>query len=133
MSKKEFNKIKDWVDERGFTLRFSKSDFVDYDKKEVVLLRNQTEKNLLYSALHECGHVIIGTRKSYYKKYKAIAKASMDARHEKSDVYKYARFREEIDAWEEGYKLSKKLSLDIDKEDYDKYASKCFKTYIKYT
>ena len=132
MSKK-FNKIKKWVDKQGYAIRFGKSDFVDYDKKEVVLLRNQKDKFLIYSALHECGHVIIGTHKSYYKKYKAIERALNDARHEKSDVYKYARFREEIDAWEQGYKLSKKLQLSVDKDDYDKYAAKCFKTYIKYT
>lgn len=126
---KHFSKIENWVNSKKYNLRFGKSDYVDYENREVVLFKSQ--KNLIFSALHECGHVIIGSRRSYNKNFKSILKEEIDGRHANSNIYKYKKIKEEIDAWEEGYKLSKKLLLEIDKDEYDKYAAKCVATYIR--
>ena len=86
---------------------------------------------MIYSLLHECGHIIVSDKKSYNKNYKILNKGYLDGRHTKGLLYKYKQLREEIQAWEKGFKLSKKLGINIKKEDYDKYASICFNTYTK--
>ena len=128
---KQFNKIKNWVEKKGYTLKFGKADYVDYSTKEVVVFQNQYNlKHQIYSALHECGHVIIGNSSNYYRDFKSIVKAdTIDGRHYRSNLYKYKKLKEEIDAWEKGYKLAKKLGISINKDDYDKYAAKYFVTY----
>lgn len=128
---KPFDKIKSWVEKKGYTLRFGNYDCVDYNEKEVVIYKNKhNPKHLIYSALHECGHVVIGNRDNYHLDYKSIVKAdSVDGRHYRSNLYKYKKLKEEIDAWEEGYILAKELGIRINKDDYDKYAARNFVTY----
>ena len=127
---KSFEKIKSWVESKGYTLRFGVKDYVDYDEKEVVIYKNQyNSKHMVYSALHECGHIVVGHRDNYNRDYKSIVKADVDGRHYRSNLYKYKKLREEIEAWEEGYVLSKELGLRINKDDYDKYAARNFVTY----
>ena len=129
---KEFKKITKWVESQGFTVRFSKCDEVNYTDREITLHHSQNKDKMIYSFLHECGHIIVSNKKSYKKNFKIIHKAHIDGRHAKSNLFKYKQLREEIQAWESGFKLSEKLGIKINKEDYDKYASKCFNTYIKY-
>ena len=128
---KEFKKITKWVESQGFTVRFSKCDEVNYTDREITLHHSQNKDKMIYSFLHECGHIIVSNKKSYKKNFKIIHKAHIDGRHAKSNLFKYKQLREEIQAWESGFKLSEKLGIKINKEDYDKYASKCFNTYIK--
>lgn len=128
---RDFRKIEKWILKNGYTIRFGIRDLVDYEKKEILLRKNQ--KNLIYSALHECGHVILCNDKSYSKKYKSLLKAEMyDARHYKSNIYKYKKIKEEIEAWEKGLKLAKKLGIKINIDDYEIYASKYIMSYAKY-
>lgn len=129
---KQFVKIEKWAHKVGYTIRFGRTDECDYYKRELVVQRNQKDINIIYSVLHECGHSIIGGKRSYHKKFKSIVKADIDGRHTKSNLYRFKKLKEEIDAWEEGYKLAKKLRIDIDKDHYDVYAAKCVNTYIKY-
>ena len=123
MSKRQLDKIHNWIETNGFTLKFSKKDTVDYDEKLITLNKNQ--KHLIYSALHECGHVI-NNRKSSIKDCKILEKGS------KTNLFKYKKLQDEINAWEEGYKLAKELKIRINKEKYDSYASMNFNTYVKY-
>ena len=129
---KEFKKITKWVESQGFTVRFSKCDEVNYTDREITLHHSQNKDKMIYSFLHECGHIIVSNKKSYKKNFKILNKAHIDGRHTKGNLFKYKQLREEILAWEKGFKLSKRLGIKINKEEYDKYASVCFKTYIKY-
>ena len=128
---KKFNKLKKWVEKNGYTVEMSNSDEVHYYEKKVLLCKNQPGINLIYSFLHECGHVVLYKKKSYDVDYKILNSANEDGRHLKGNLFKYKQLKEEIQAWESGYKLSKKLKINIDKDAYDKYAAKYFMTYIK--
>ncbi len=129
---KKFEKIRNWIEDKGYSVRFGSYDCVDYATKEVVIYNNRySTKHLIYSALHECGHVVLGNRDNYCRDFKSIIKAdSVDGRHYRSNLYKYKKLKEEIDAWEEGYTLSKQLDIKIDKDDYDHYAARNFITYV---
>lgn len=127
---KPFKKIAKWAGKKGYTVKSANSDYVDYDKKEIGLCENQN--SLIYSFLHECGHVIIEKRDTYHIDFKSVHRAeNIDGRHSRSNLYKYKKLREEMEAWEEGYKLAKKLKIRIKKDDYDVYAAKYFMTYVK--
>ncbi len=128
---KKLKKLHNWLDNKGYSLKWSNTDQVDYTNQTVEICSKQSSKNQLYSLLHECGHIIVSRRRSYDKLFKAVNKANVDGRVMRSDIYKYQQLREEIEAWESGAKLAEKLDIKIDKDDYDKYAAKCFKTYIK--
>ena len=129
---KNIAKIKKWIESEGYTLKVSNTDEVDYDKNQVTLCNSKNKTNMIYSLLHECGHIVTANKKSYGKKYRILNKANIDNRHTKGKLYVYKQLQEEVEAWERGYKLSKKLGILIDKDSYDKYAAKCFNTYIKY-
>ena len=126
---KDFKKIKKWVKKNNYKVKFSNTDQIDYDSKTISLY-NQKEEFLIYSFLHECGHLILVNGSKYKTKYKSILRAEIDARHYRSNLYKYKKLKEEMNAWESGYKLSKKLKLGINKDKYDVYASKNFLTYL---
>jgi len=128
---KKFNKIENWAKSHGYTVRFSIRDEVNYTDKEITLRNHKNKDKMMYSLLHECGHIIVSDKKSYNKNYKILNKGYVDGRHTKGLLYKYKQLREEIQACESGFKLSKKLGIKINKEDYDKYASVCFNTYTK--
>lgn len=129
---RNLNKIEKWLLEKGYSLKWSNTDQVDYESQTVEICSKLSAKNKLYSLLHECGHIILSNKRTYNKVFKAVNKANFDGRVMKSDIYKYQQLREEMEAWENGYKLANKLKIRVDKDDYDIYAAKNFKTYIKF-
>ena len=129
---RKLKKIKKWIENSGYLFKLGNVDQVCYDKLEVTISSRQKDKNKIFSSLHECGHIILANKRTYNKDFKVINLANTDGRVMRGDVYKYKQLREEIEAWELGYKLANTLDIKIDKDEYDKYAAKCFKTYIKF-
>lgn len=128
---KRLRKLENWITEKGYSLKWAKFDQVDYEMKEVKICSVQSKENQIYSFLHECGHIILSNKSNYNKDFKVINDADVDARKMRSDLYKYKQLREEIEAWECGYELANQLKIRINKDKYDAYAAKCFKTYVK--
>ena len=126
---KKLNKIFKWIDSVGYTTKFSRGDEVDFDEKVISIRRNQ--KNIIFSVLHECGH-IIGDKKFPIKDCKILEKGYYNASFAKTNLYKYKKLQDEMTAWEEGYKLGKSLGIKIKKDEYDIFAAKNFNTYVKY-
>lgn len=128
---KRIKRLVDWLSKQGYSFRFSISDQVDWEASTVTVYPNPNQEYLLYTLLHECGHVVVGNYDSYKKEFKSITIADQDSRHCKSNIYRYKKLKEEMDAWEEGKLLAKKLKIRINKDKYDKYASKWFMTYVR--
>jgi hypothetical protein len=129
---KRIKRLVDWLSDQGYSFRFSNTDQVDWESATVSLYPNPNPLYLLYTALHECGHVVVGNSGTYKKEFKSITIGDQyDSRHYRSNIYRYKKLKEEMDAWEEGKKLAKKLGIRINKADYDKYASKWFMTYVR--
>ena len=125
--------IESWLDKKGFVLCKSKKstiqDEVDFERKVVFLSLRSSPINQLYSLLHECGHVVIRTRKDFkirYKKHYKVIEGDCHTTMQSS----VEEVEEEINAWREGETLSKKLSIEIDSDSYYKYASKWVMGYI---
>ena len=125
--------IESWLDKKGFVLCKSKKrtieDEVDFERKVVFLSLRSSPINQLYSLLHECGHVIIRGRKDYKIKYKSHYKVSEEVIPPTMQS-SIEEVEEEINAWREGENLCVKLSIDINTDEYYKYASRWIMGYI---
>lgn len=129
---KKIKKVINWINKQGYEFRFSNTTEVDLYSRTVIVFPNTNQEQLLYTLLHECGHIIIGDYDTYQKEFKSLLLAIKDSRHSRSNIYKYKLLKEEIDAWEQGKILAQKLKIRLNKEKYDRYAAKCFMTYVKY-
>ena len=56
---KEFKKLEKWVKSHGYTVRFSSMVEVNYTDKEITLCGQKNKDKMIYSLLHECGHIIM--------------------------------------------------------------------------
>ena len=83
----------------------------------------------LYSILHELGHLKIFNTRSYAQKNWKILKREPDYEYDIISATQY--MREEIEAWDAGYDIALYLNIEIDRKDYDKYASKYLMSYMK--
>lgn len=126
----DIEKLIHWISEQGFKFKFGRSYEVDWSTRTVTGYRSQNQLHLLYSLLHECGHILVYNQTSYKKQFKSLFRAERDSRHYKSNIYRYKKLKEELDAWEQGKRLAKKLKIEIDHDDYDQYAAKWFMTYV---
>lgn len=127
-----FEKIKNWTNELGFTVHFSNQDYVLFDEKKIFLNPTQTSLNLIYAFLHECGHIILSKEKNYKRNFKILDEAFIDGRRMRGQLFKYKQLKEEMIAWERGFELAKELGIKLNKVNYDKYAARCFMTYVKF-
>lgn len=127
-----------WAEKRGWITEFSYTgnDEMEPDNKMIYVNTRQGVEKQLYSMLHECGHVLVQSNlKSYYKKYPATAQSRfLDVgrmrRFEKTKKYKIDTISEEIEAWERGKKLARRLNLYINEDNYTKLMYECVYTYI---
>jgi len=109
--------------------------FFDKEKEIVYSLRTKNEKNQMYSLLHECGHALAFESKGYTNRFPTMAaKRFKTAKvNRRTNTFKVESIIEEYDAWARGLKLAERLGIEIDKEDYGKYASRYVMTYVRRT
>lgn len=127
------SKIESWLSKKGFLLLKSKNktieDEVCFERKVVFLSLRSNPVNQLYSLLHECGHIVVRTKKDYKDKFKELLEVLEGDKKEtlRSEV---EEVEEEILAWREGFTLAKKLGIEVDENKYYKYSSKWVMSYI---
>ncbi len=103
-----------------------------YFKSDEVIIevwRNKPSAAWIYSMLHELGHFKINKRRNFqersWKIFKLGGSVAVDL------IAAFQIMREEIEAWEEGFKLAKKLGIVIDRKEYDQYSAKFIMKYMK--
>ena len=126
-------KLLDWIKKKGFTYEEGKQDLYEPTEKKICVSKRLNKQNKLYSALHECGHLLVQRNVfSYEKRYKSQVDGLFDKRKCRSLRWRIDFLKEEYDAWDRGYKLAKRLKIPIDREKYYNYASKCLGTYCRW-
>jgi len=128
------DKVEAWLYKRRFVLLKSKfptiEDEVDFERKVVFLSLKSKPENQLYSLLHECGHIIIRSRKDYAERYKSSIAFSEGKLNKETYRASIEEIEEEILAWREGYALASKLEIPIKENIYYRYSSRWVMTYI---
>lgn len=125
--------IESWLDKKGFVLCKSSKrtiqDEVDFERKVVFLSLRSSPINQIYSILHECGHVILRTRKDYPIRFKDHFSAN-NADGNITIRATVEEIEEEILAWREGENLAKKLGIHIDTNSYYRYGFRWVMGYV---
>ena len=129
------NLIAAWAKTRGYSVfgKWDEDAFYDKDKEIVYSLRTKEKRHQMYSLLHECGHAIAFDSKGYKDNFPNLAairfKTSRISR--RRNVVKCETIAEEWDAWQRGFKLARRLGIEVDKKDYFDYASRNVMTYVR--
>lgn len=125
--------IESWLDKKGFVLcksnKRSIEDEVDFERKVVFLSLRSKPLFQLYSLLHECGHVVLRTKKDYRQRFKEHAKVS-EGLMKPTIRSSVEEVEEEMLAWREGEVLARKLNIELDTDIYYKYGYKWVMGYI---
>lgn len=134
MQLKEYNKnikkLENWLNKKNFDLILSSksSDIVFNSKfcKCVEINTSFSYKNQIFALLHECGHILVQSRSDYDLEFNS----DFICTNKNNILYRYDTIKEELYAWEAGLKLSKRLNIKIDDNEYRKNAWKWLSTYM---
>jgi len=117
--------LEDYFDVRTF-IKYDSEDSYYHSLSTITINKNNPWKHRFYALVHELGHVIIDDDKK--EKYFAYPIQETKKFTRKNAV---ALITEESDAWKYGRKyVQEKLSIEIDKEYYDKLKTNCLMSYI---
>jgi len=129
------NLIAAWAKTRGYSVfgKWDEDAFYDKDKEIVYSLRTKEKKHQMYSLLHECGHALAFDSKSYKDNFPNLAAIRFKTSRvsKRRNVVKCETIAEEWDAWKRGFKLARRLGIEVNKEDYFDYASRNVMTYVR--
>lgn len=137
--KKEFKyitaieQIVAWCNLKGISVQFGKKPGGSYhaiEKSIIISGRASPIKQAIF-LLHECGHHLIGFDEADERFGLGYPKVD-DPKYNSTFQHKLACLEEEIEAWTRGWRLSKRLELKINREDYDNIRTTCLKTYIQW-
>jgi Zn-dependent peptidase ImmA (M78 family) len=102
-------------------------DNVYYPEDNTIVYNAQGNfTNQLYTLLHEAGHFLQSRSRNFMSMNLVY---SDDALH--TNYKKFRLLEQEIDAWDRGLKLAKKLAIKIDIIDYRKNAAYFIMQYVK--
>jgi len=129
------NLIAAWAKTRGYSVfgKWDEDAFYDKDKEIVYSLRTKEKKHQMYSLLHECGHALAFDSKSYKDNFPNLAAIRFKTSRvsKRRNVVKCETIAEEWDAWHRGFKLARRLGIEVNKEHYFDYASRNVMTYVR--
>jgi len=130
-----FNSVVEYAENMlGYTV-IEDNDCVDCcrsDAKIIEIYSLNGVESRLFALLHECGHALIRRDWTKFKtEFCAHAEHDGDKRKE-TNSFKISTLEEEFEAWKRGWKLAKRLNLQLDKDAYTKHKDKYIMTYIKW-
>lgn len=110
-----------------------KSNTWSFDHNERLITevwRSKPTKTWLYSILHELGHMMNRFDDSFSERNWKIHELGVNKPVDK--IASFQIMKDEIEAWDRGYKIALELNIDIDKIEYDKISSYYLFEYIKW-
>jgi hypothetical protein len=110
-----------------------KSNMWSFDHNERLITevwRSKPTKTWLYSILHELGHMMNRFDDSFSERNWKIHELGVNKPVDK--IASFQIMKDEIEAWDRGYKIALELNIDIDKIEYDTIASYYLFEYIKW-
>ena len=130
---KQFDRLSKYILKKfGYTVEVDSTLFfgiIDFEKQHISIRQTHKKELMTYLLLHEIGHVLYKNKK---KEYKNIVEDALQIVSKSSLSFRMIVVYEEIQAWNEGLYLGKKLSLPIDRKTFETYKSRCLKTYMSW-
>lgn len=107
--------------------RNDRISYVDLDKQEIVLHKGFKNEILLYSLLHEIGHILCRCNAGQYESnYRYVLNNFTTG----SQTYRVNALHEELNAWQNGLTLAKELGIKIDNSKFETIKASCVATYL---
>lgn len=124
----------DWCTARRLTVRFAKREagVFEPDTRTVTVSCRAAPERQLHYILHEVGHFLIGhvaDDPRFGKGYPQVYNKELNRKY----IHKLTCLEEEFEAWHRGWKLSTRLHLDLDRNEFDLTRLACLKSYIGWT
>ena len=107
------NKVRAWIEKRGFCVAPGAFHAVDVESHTVFLKEEASRGAALTLALHECGHMSIYSERARFPK-RSVAGASLRqflASQRKTAAERLAIVEEEFEAWRRGEEIGKSLGI----------------------
>lgn len=123
-------KLVEWCSKKGIAVVFAKKEAAVYDQntKTVTVSGRLSPEKQIYVLLHECGHFLVGDNPRFGKGYPQAFDPKLNASFE----HRLACLEEEIEAWNRGWKLAKRLGLRLDHAAFEKTRAICLKSYVNW-
>jgi hypothetical protein len=120
-----FQKVVDYLKGRGIYVQISTSTNFFGGGVNLINIhhRYNLEKNGLFALLHEAGHSLQNTNEFGPNHYKRIDD------EEQPTKFNMYRFMNEVDAWDRGERLAKKLGIQLDNKEFSKSKEEALLTY----
>ena len=120
-----------WAESKGMSVALAKRVSAAYDpnSKLITISGSASPERMLHYLLHECGHHLIGMEEAHErfgKGYPRIGSRGVV----NSMAHRIACLEEEFEAWHRGWKLAKRLELEVDRQEFDRTRTECLKSYI---
>ena len=122
-----------WCSSKGISVSFGKKGGATYltSEKTITMAGRMSPEKQFYYLLHECGHHLIGYTEEDERFGMGYPKHE-DASVNTTFQHKMACLEEEIEAWNRGWKLAKRLNLNVDRESFDFVRLDCLRSYVKW-
>lgn len=139
-SKKGFEFVREWCRKRHIkvvmTQEVVKAEYEakSEDNQASIYIPEKASDNIkLYSILHECGHHLIGYKKSKWERYSEGYNISQYKEKRRTLRYRVEVLDEELEAWNRGIKLAKRLKIYLNLEKFKRFRDHCIKSYANRT
>lgn len=122
--------VVDWCAGRSIEVILAKKANGAYDptSKVITLTARAAPEKMLHYLLHECGHHLIGMEEHHERFGKGYPRGSQP-RAVNNYEHRLACLEEEMEAWHRGWKLARRLQLDVDRSQFDATRIECLRSY----
>lgn len=124
--------LEEYAKNKGFTVAFEKADgvsWIDFSSKTIVIHNGSTEEIQFYHLMHELGHALQQANEIRYENHFMKIFNLFSVR---SLSYRIKIIEEEIDAWNIGLKLAKRMGLKIQLRKYELIRARELATFLRY-
>lgn len=130
-------KTEAWLKKKGFRLEQSpKHSDICFERRRVRVASNQTRSAQVYTALHECGHLLIHLCRKKLKT-RVVAGASYRTwwklQRSSSKHAQLLSVQEEMVAWDRGVRLAQRLKIPVKKRELLYQRTRSLMTYVRAT
>lgn len=128
---KDLSVLVDWCHRRGLQVIFAKHENGTYVELEgmITIAANASIEKQVFYLLHECGHHLISQHPGEPNRF-VNGYNQMDSRVIRTFNHRLACLEEEIEAWQRGRNLARKLNLNLNEEILEKLRVHCLRTYV---
>lgn len=132
--------VTEWLRRRSYTIVIKrglqsqihpKDPFYAKETKREIWIDSALSKECqLYTLLHEAGHYVVESRKNYLERY-SYGYPSKGSRKQKTDIHWVHLIHEELEAWEEGRKLARRLNIRIRHKQWERARCPSLMSYFR--